>query len=210
VSHLAGARGDGSVGLQGDPQRAVHHKRNERGEAHQDRVPIQNARVLAGPEIRPQREEEFAGSVQGNAPDHVAQRRPEKDHQQRTGAGEHNVPERLPHEAFEVVAELDGDAAQDQQPEHHHQGQVKPAETRGIESREGKIERPTPGQQPDFVAVPDRSDGLQNPAALRLGASNDQVNDSGAQVKAVQDNIHGDHDGNQTEPDIFHNKNLRR
>ena len=69
-----------------------------------------------------------------------------------------------------MVAELDGDAAQNQQPQHHHQRQIEAAETGRIERREGEVEGATGGQQPDFVAVPNRSDCAEHHAPLVIGA----------------------------------------
>ena len=61
-----------------------------------------------------------------------------------------------------MIAELDRDAAQDQQPQHDHQRQIEAAEAGGIERGEGEVERAAGGEQPDFVAVPDGADGAQH------------------------------------------------
>ena len=58
--------------------------------------------------------------------------------------------------------QFDADAAQHEQPEHHHQGQVEAAETRSVKQREREIERAAGSQQPDFIAIPNRANGAHN------------------------------------------------
>src|ERR1017187_4722135 len=136
----------------------MHRKSQQRGNRNQERIPIQNAGFLAGGEIGPQRQEEFAGPVEWYTPNHVAERGAEENREQCAGAGEYCVPQRLPDEALYVIAKLDGDAAQDQEPEHDHQRQIEPAEARRVERREREVEGPTTGKEPYFVSVPDGAD----------------------------------------------------
>jgi hypothetical protein len=75
---------------------------------------------------------------------------------------------------LDVIAELDGDAAQDQQPQHDHQGQIESAEAGGVERREREIQRAAAGQQPHFVAVPHRTDDAKHPRALAVGVARGQ------------------------------------
>ena len=105
--------------------------------------------------------------IERHAPHHVAQRRAEENRQQRAGAGEDGVPERLPHQALDVIAELNGDAAQNQQPEHDHERQIEAAETGSIESGESEIQGAAARQQPHLVAIPHRADGARAPLAAR-------------------------------------------
>ena len=39
-------------------------------------------------------------------------------------------------------------------------------------------------------------------------AGDEQVNDAGAQIETVEDDVHGDHDGDEAEPDGFHRFSL--
>src|ERR1035441_9327576 len=100
----------------------MHRERQQRGNRNQERVPIQNAGVLAGGEIGPQWQEEFAGPVERNTPNYITEGSAKEDREQRAGTRENCVPKRLPDETLYVVAELDGNAPQDQEPEHDHQG----------------------------------------------------------------------------------------
>jgi len=103
-----------------------------------------------------------------------------------------------------VGAELDTDGAQHEQPEHHHQGKIESAETGGIELRKSEIQCATGGEQPDFVAVPDRADGAQDFAALLVRLCHGQVDCSGTQIEAVEDHVGGHHHTDNPKPNGCH------
>jgi hypothetical protein len=84
----------------------------------------------------------------------------------RAGETEDAVEQGAPDADVDVVAQFDADAAQDEQPEHDHERQIKAAEGRGVEQRKGEVERAAAGQQPDFIAVPDRADAGERGAAV--------------------------------------------
>ena len=58
-----------------------------------------------------------------------------------------------------MVAHLDAEAPEHQEPEHHHQGEIETAEAGGIEQREGEVECPARGEKPDLISIPHRPDG---------------------------------------------------
>jgi hypothetical protein len=58
-----------------------------------------------------------------------------------------------------MIAELDGNAAQDEQPQYDHQRQVKSAEAGRVKRGKGKVQRAARREQPDFVAIPNGADG---------------------------------------------------
>jgi len=60
--------------------------------------------------------------------------------------------------------ELDGDAAHDQGKLHEQQGRVEEAEERGVSRGKRGERRASGGQQPDFIAVPDRAQGAADRA----------------------------------------------
>ena len=101
-------------------------------------------------------------------------------------------------------AQLDAGAAQDEQPQHNHQGQIETAEGGGVERREGKVERAATGQQPDFVAVPDRTDASEHDLPVRLAARQQRMQDADAQVETVEHDVGGQHDSDDPEPDESH------
>src|SRR5215469_17527291 len=100
--------------------------------------------------------------------------------------------------------QLDPNAPQDEQPENDHQGKIKAAETGSIEHGKGEEESAAPGNQRDLVAVPDRSNGADYGAALRIGLRDQEMKYSGPEVEAVEHHIGCDHRGNQPEPDEKH------
>src|SRR5262249_35948190 len=105
-----------------------------------------------------------------------------------------------------MSAQLNANTAQDQQPQHDHQRQIKPAETRGVEKRKSEEKGPTAGQQPYFVAVPDRPHGADDGAPLLVSPSNQQVKNACAQIKTVKHHVPGDHDGDQPKPEENHDQ----
>ena len=97
-------------------------------------------------------------------------------------------------------AQLDANAAQHQQPQDHHQREVEAAEAGGIEQGEGEVERAAGGEQPDFVAIPYRTDGAQDLSAIVGGFARAQVNGAGAEIEAIEHHVGRHHDGHDHEP----------
>ena len=86
------------------------------------------------------------------------------------GQRKDRVPEAAPQRVVLWRAELDGEAAQDEQPQHHHQRQVEAAEPRRVGAREKREhQHPAGGDEPDLVAVPHRADRGEHGAALGVG-----------------------------------------
>src|SRR6266852_2905146 len=92
----------------------------EREQTHQNRVPIENSNTLSQPEICPQRFKEISGSIERNTAHYVAECCSEKYAEEETRRAKQKIPKRVPYGAVDVVAELDGDAAQNEQPEYDH------------------------------------------------------------------------------------------
>ena len=103
-----------------------------------------------------------------------------------------------------MAAELDADAAEDEQPEHHHEREIETAEGRGVKQREGEEERASGSEQPDLVAIPDRSDGSEGLGAFGLGTRDEETNDADAEVEAVEDDVSGEHQHYDPEPESAH------
>src|ERR1035441_8113736 len=91
---------DRSFCFQRDPEGSVHGERQQGGNRNQERVPIQNAGFLAGGEIGPQWQEEFAGPVERNTPNYITEGSAKEDREQRAGTRENCVPKRLPDETL--------------------------------------------------------------------------------------------------------------
>jgi hypothetical protein len=92
----------------------VHHQCGQRGQPHQDGVPVQNSGVFAELEIRPQRLKEVPGFVKRHSANHFAESRPEKHHQQEARNAENKIPKRDPYSTVKVVAEFNCRAAKNQ------------------------------------------------------------------------------------------------
>ena len=178
-------------------------------EAADDRVPVENAGMGAGLPVGPEGQEEVAVGLKRHAAQDVGEGRAVEDGEQSAGEAEDAVEEREPDADVDVVAELEADAAQDEKPEHDHERQIEAAEGRGIEKREGEVERAAAGEKPDFVAIPDGADGMKGGFALRVVAGKEEVQYADAEVEAVEDDVADDHYGNQPEPDeTHHDENL--
>ncbi len=133
----------------------------ERQQPDQNRVPVQDARVRAvWVKIRPQRLEEGPIPIQGHTTNDIAKCGPIEDGEESASKKEHSIPEGDPHRILDVRAEFDGDPTQHQEPENDDQWQVEPAEAGGIEHREGEEHSTSGCNEPDFVSVPHRANGL--------------------------------------------------
>ena len=65
-----------------------------------------------------------------------------------------------------TAAQLEGHAAQDEGDEHQEQGEVESRKHRSVDVGESSEQRTASGDHPDFVAVPDGTDGTQDQAAV--------------------------------------------
>src|ERR1039458_7731521 len=118
--HAAGALAKVLVGLEGHVVGTMRGQGHQRHPANEHRVPIEDARVRAEFEVGPERLKEIAGCIQRNSAHYVAERRPKKHRQKNAGDAEGRVKEVLPHRVFDVSAEFDANAAQNEQPQNHH------------------------------------------------------------------------------------------
>ena len=105
-----------------------------------------------------------SANVPGNSRRHRAARRAARCRARRRRAapgarstGRTRRPRRLATTARNLVAELEADAAQEQQPQHDHQRQIETAEAAAYSGKH-RDERSAGGEQPHLVAVPDRAD----------------------------------------------------
>src|SRR5579884_3725610 len=100
-----------------------------------------------------------------------------------------------------MIAELDGDSSQHQQPEHDHQREIESAETRSIERRKSHEESNAAGDQPDFVSVPYRPNGAKNDLAFLRVSPERKMKRPGSQVESIQHYVPGNHERGKAEPD---------
>src|ERR1039457_1553198 len=112
----------------------------------------------AGLPIGPQRQEEITVGLQWNAAQDIGEGRTVEDSEQCAGQPEDSIEQRNPYAYIDMVAQCDADAAQEKQQENDHEREIEAAEGRGVEEREGEIERTSASEEPDFIAVPHGAD----------------------------------------------------
>ncbi len=117
---------------------------------------------------------------------------------------EQAVEERTPEAVVNVHAEFDAGPAHDEQPQHNHQGQIESAERSGIKSREGEIESAATGEQPHFVAVPDRTNAPEHDLPVGFATRKQRRQDADTQVESVEHDVSGQHNSDDPEPDKSH------
>src|SRR5262249_14709441 len=117
---------------------------------------------------------------------------------------EDHIEETLPHRIFHVRPELNADASQHEQPEHHHQGKVEAAETGGVELGKSKIKCAARGQQPDFVSVPDWPDRPQDHTALGAALHTKQEDHAAPKTKPTNNSAPPHNHRHNHEPKSFH------
>src|SRR5580700_3720910 len=103
-----------------------------------------------------------------------------------------------------MAAKFDADAAQHKQPQHHSEWKIKPAETGGVQQRKCEVERASSSEQPDFVAVPYRPNRAQNCATLSIVFGDEEMDRTGPDIEAVEQDVHGDHYRDDHEPNRWH------
>src|SRR6185369_5057060 len=115
----------------------------------------------------------------------------EEDGEEEAREGEQRIPEGDPDRMREVAAELDGDGAEDQEPEEDHDRKVKAAQGGGVHGGEGEEDRPAGGQEPDLVPVPHRPDRTEHRPALDVRTRHQEMDDAGAEIESVEDDVDG-------------------
>ncbi len=182
---------DGIRALQVEEDRAVRREDRQRRQAGEQRVRIQEVEEPADVGLGRVDGHALEQVPEGDAPEQGRDGRPDEDHR---------VPRRAPRRAAVLAAELEGHGADDQGGEHQEQGEVEAAEQRGVPVREGREDGAARGQHPHLVAVPDRADRVDDPAALRVRAAEGQQ-DADAVVEALEDEEAGEEDADQDEPE---------
>src|SRR5262249_36304134 len=162
-------------GLDGDVMSAMHGEGDKRHQACDHGVPIEHAGSRPDVPVGPKRQEEVTVLLERYPANHVAESGSVENGEQQAGESEAAVEEAAPNWRFEMQAELDADPTQDEQPQYNHQRQIESAEPRSVEKRKSKVERSAAGQQPDFVAVPNRTDGADDRAPFPVGLGDEQV-----------------------------------
>ncbi len=119
------------------------------------------------------------------------------------GAGEEApIPESPPGVMVHFGAELDAHGAGDQHEEKQHECRIETGEDGFIGEGEHGEERSAEGDEPDFIAVPDGSDGVDCDAALGIGARRkERMHDADAEIETVQDGVTAQKYAKHNKPD---------
>ena len=97
-------------------------------------------------------------------------------------------------------AELEGDAAEDQRQQHHHDREIDGRDDDGEGERKGGEQRQPAQHQPSLVAVPDRRDRVHHQVA-RFAVALEAVEHADAEVEAVEDDVEADADAKDQRPE---------
>ena len=114
--------------------------------------------------------------------------------------GDHPVEAVAPGGVGILGAIFKGDAANDQADQQQEQGQIEAAEHGGVPVREGGKGRAAGRQQPDFVAIPDGADGVDDGAAFLIVLAKEGQEHAHAEVEAFQEEEADPQDGDQDKP----------
>ena len=180
-----------ALGLHHQEDRAIHQKCRHHRCPRQQGVGVQLGQQIA-----------LVAEVflQGHPPGHVAQGHPDQQRGGEARDAEGPVPEGAPRRARPQAAHVDRDPAEDQHEQQQDEGQVEPAEHRGVDVGKGCEQGPAAGDQPDLVAVPEGADRVQEDAAVGV-ARGQQMQRAHTQVEPVQDRVPGQEDPHQDVPD---------
>jgi hypothetical protein len=99
--------------------------------------------------------------------------------------------------------EFERHAAEDQAGEDEEKGDIEVAEQEGIGRGEGGEGSAAGRDQPDLVAVPNRADGVQEEASVRIGTPEKGIDDAHPQIEAVGHEIGRPQDAPQGKPDYL-------
>ncbi len=152
------------------------------------------------PEQREKAAREFRAGVERHADDHVAQGDAEEEGRNGAPPDEGRFPELSSGRIMRP--ELERDRPQDEGEKDEHQGQVETAEDRRVGHREGGEQGAAPGEEPDFVAVPDRAHGPYERPLLVLVSRQEREKRPDAEVEAVENGIAGKENADEREPDV--------
>src|SRR5208282_1428796 len=142
---------------------------------------------------------EFAIVTDWYTPSDVPKGHAHEQARHQTAGGKPDVP-RLPppmHGLF--AAKFNRDGAKNQRHQQQNEREIKPGKNRRVNVRERGEQRAAAGDEPDFVAVPDRADGIDQGAALGV-VLREQVQRADAEVEAVEHRVSGEQHTDENEP----------
>ena len=136
------------------------------------------------------------GQVEGHAQQHIAHRHTEEQRRGRAADEERPIPAAAPARALALGTVLEAYRAQDQRSEDGEHREVEAREADRVERRPSGEDRAAAEDEPDLVALPDGSDGVDHHAALDVGLADERQQRADPHVKAV-----GEREADQQHPE---------
>ena len=172
------------------PLLAVHGEQGNRGQGSEQGVRIEKIQRTALV---------FKVWPNGDALNDVAQHQPQQPGNEHTGSGIVDIPYQPPPAHGFFAAKLDADGPENQSGQQQHERHVEGREHGRIHYWKPREQGPAANDQPDFIAVPNRADGIQRNATAFFLAEK-QMQRARTQVEAIQNRIAAEDRADDEEP----------
>lgn len=129
---------------------------------------------------------------EGHAPQQRRHEAPEEEGQ---------VPGPPPRRRAPLRSELERDATDDERDQDEEQREVELTEHRPVPSRECGKRRTAGDDQPDLVAIPERSDRVETEPPVDVVGGDDRREDGHAEVETLEHEVPGPQQADEGEPD---------
>jgi len=139
--------------------------------------------------------------IDGDSLKNIGKSHSQQQRRQKTPAHQAIIPDLLPGRVLDLVAVFQRHPPEDEGEEDEHEGRVEPAEHHRIGGWEGRKGNASGGNQPDLVAVPERSHGLIEHLLLGLVLRQKRHERAHAQIEPIEHEIDRPQDSPQNEPD---------
>src|SRR4051794_8579058 len=99
-----------------------------------------------------------------------------------------------------LASELNRHSAEDQRKKQQHEREIKPRKHGRVCVRECRKKRPAEDYKPNFIAIPDRADRIEEQPPFFISAR-ERVEDADTEVESVEDGVACQQSTQQHEPD---------
>jgi hypothetical protein len=172
----------------------VQGEQRECREAAEQRVGLDEVEEVARPRGVGRDRHAVKKVGEGHAPKQGRQRGAPED-----GA----IPPGPPRRVVLLPTEFKRHSSKNKRGEHKKERKVEATEDRGVPQGEGGERGPARGDQPDLIAIPDGSDGVDHHAAVHVVSAEERQQDSDAEVEALQEEVSQPEHGDQNEPELL-------
>ena len=172
----------GTFGFDRQPDGAVNQKKQHKQDSSEEPVGIEQGQQCAL---------EDAVGINRQTAENVGKGDPEEQRRQETAHKDADVPKPASAGRGHFLAKFEGHAADDQGEKDEHQGRIERGEHHGIEGGKCCKGDTARGQQPDLVAVPQRTHGIDHHAFVVFGFAQKRIECADSQIEAVGDEENG-------------------